>query len=95
MVILGINRPFPSEADVEEIAKAEDRSPVTDAVIEAYHQCLDATELIGRLFVEPTGIEQTHRALWEALSATRAAVAAVRHALVEDHDQARETRHCV
>ena len=89
MVIPVINGNFPSEADVE------DRSPVTDAVIEAYHHCLDATELIGRLFVEPTGTAQTHKSLWEALSATRAAVAAVRHALVEDHDQSQETRHCV
>jgi hypothetical protein len=64
-------------------------APVPDAVLEAYHQCLDAAELLGRLCRTP---ETPANSLREALSATRAAVAAVRFALVEDHGRAAEGR---
>lgn len=64
-------------------------APVTDAVREAYHQCLEAAELLGGLCHTP---ETPSNSLREALSATRAAVAAVRFALVEDHGRAAEGR---
>ncbi|WP_370961721.1 hypothetical protein [Amycolatopsis sp. cg9] len=56
-----------------------------DAVAEAYHQCRDATELLGGLVLDAGGARTSEQALREALSATRAAVAAVRFALVADH----------
>ncbi|RSD17101.1 hypothetical protein [Amycolatopsis eburnea] len=59
-----------------------------DAVAEAYHQCREATELLGGLVLDAGGTRaSSEKALREALSATRAAVAAVRFALVADHDR--------